>query len=198
MSTSSSTPGTARSRAGWLAGQAPQADPGAAAVIPRGHGRTINVGGIPGELLLDPAECDGDLEVHGQDVAPGQLIRAHVHADAAQWSVVTLGTLVFRIGSQTIERRAGEFAYRPAGVVHAVLNRTPEPARHVEGNMPGDGMLRYYERYAELAAGGPPDPEEVAGLAAAYGLFFDDGLTAELERAYHVSAAAPSGGGPRP
>jgi mannose-6-phosphate isomerase-like protein (cupin superfamily) len=199
MSTSSSsTPGMARSRAGWLAGQPAQAGPGAAVVIPQGGGAAINAGGMPGLMKIDPGSCGGALLMHEQDIAPMQLVRAHWHASAAQWSLVTRGTLMFRVGSQVHEVREGGFIWRPAAVVHAVWNPGPEPARQVEGNMPGHGMLRYYQRYAELAAAGLPDPEEVSALAAEYGVFFDPGLTAELERAYQVSAAAPSGGGTRP
>ena len=192
--TASSSSSVSRGRASWR-GRLPQADPGAVTVvIPQGDGAEINAGGMPGLVKIHPTACEGALLMHEQDIAPGQLVRAHRHATAAQWSLVTRGTLMFRVGRVTYEVREGAMIWRPLGLVHSVWNPGPETARQVEGNMPGDGMLRYYERFAELVSGGPPDPEEVTALAAAHGVFFDDDLTAELERAYQVSAA-PAGVG---
>jgi hypothetical protein len=157
-------------------------------VVPEGAGTAINAGGMPGLLRIDPAWCDGALLVHEQVIPPRRLVRAHVHADVAQWSLVTEGILMFRVGGENHRVEEGGFIWRPPGLVHAVWNPDARPARQVEGNMRGDVMLRFYERFAELARDGQPDPEEVAALAAAHGTYYHDELTAELEQAHQVSA----------
>jgi uncharacterized cupin superfamily protein len=162
--------------------------PGAAVMIAQGAGTQINAGGMPGLLRIDPGVCGGALLVHEQVVPPRRLVRAHWHAEVAQWGLVTEGTLMFRVGGESYLVEAGGFIWRPPGLVHAVWNPGLRPARHVEGNMPGDIMLRFYERFDELARDGQPDLEKIAALAAEHGTYYDDDLTRELEQAHQVSA----------
>jgi mannose-6-phosphate isomerase-like protein (cupin superfamily) len=162
--------------------------PAAAVVIPEGAGQEINAGGIPGLLRVHPGWCHGALLVHEQVIPPGRLVRAHWHADVAQWSIVTRGSLAFRVGDAEHLIGPGGFIWRPPALVHAVWNPGPGPARQVEGNMPGGDMLRFYERLAELAAG-QASAEEIAAIAGEHGTYYNDDLTAQLERDHQVSAA---------
>lgn len=189
-----------RTRAGWMS-MSPRtaaAPPAAPVVLARGAGPEINAGGMPGLVRVDPGWCRGALLMHEQVIPPGRLVRAHWHDEVAQWSVVTEGSLWFRVGAETYLVEQGGYIWRPPGLVHAVWNAGPGPARQVEGNMRGDVMHRFYERFAELTAGGDASPEEVTALAAAYGTHYDDPLTREIEQAGHVSAGLPAGTGPRP
>jgi uncharacterized cupin superfamily protein len=190
-----------RTRAGWMPMSArtlAAPPPAAPVVLAQGTGREINAGGMPGLIRVDPGWCRGALLVHEQVIPPGRLVRAHWHAEVAQWSLVTEGSLWFRVGAESYLVERGGYIWRPPGLVHAVWNAGPGPARQVEGNMRGDVMLRFYERFAELTADGPPDPEEITALAAAYGTHYDDPLTREIERSCHVSASLPAGSGRRP
>ena len=166
------------------------AGPTAAVFLPQGAGREINAGGLPGILKVDPAWSDGAPLVHEQVIPPGRLVRAHWHAHVAQWSVVTAGALMFRVGNAEYLVEEGGSIWRPANLVHAVWNPGTAPARQVEANVPGADMLKFYEQYADLAADGTPDPEETAALAAVYGTHYVESLTAELERTHQVSAAS--------
>jgi quercetin dioxygenase-like cupin family protein len=67
------------------------------------------------------------------------------------------GELIFQIDDERFTRRAGEFAFAPRNVVHALANRSDAEARYLLVCTPA-GLERLFAR-AEAAAQGvePPD-----------------------------------------
>ncbi len=179
--------------------------PGGAVVIPEGCGEVYNAGGIRALEMLPPGLCGGELWLIFEAIKPAELVRAHRHDDAAQFSIVTGelwdeqagdeggGELLFRVGAETRAVARGGLIFRPPGVDHALWNPGTRPVGQVEGSMRGDIMREYFSRYEELVEGGPAGPEETAALAAAYGITFNHDLTRELEQEHNVTAAP---GGP--
>ena len=189
------TGATSRTRAGYMAMQpSPARTLTGAVVYAQGAGDPVNAGGIPGLGKILPGTGGGDLLLIEEVIPAGKLVRAHVHREVTQWSLVTDGVLVFRVGDEEYPVGRNEFIIRPPGVVHAVWNPGPADARQFEGNMPGRGMLDFYRQFGALSAPGLLAPGELAELAAGYGTLYDDRLTAEIEAAHGVTAA---GGGPR-
>jgi quercetin dioxygenase-like cupin family protein len=169
----------------------PASTPGTdeAAYLPPGGGRLIESGGMPVTLKISPGMCAGQLMLHEQDIPPGMLVPAHLHQRAAQFSIVTEGTLCVLAGRDVYTLVKGAIIWRPAGMVHAVWNPDQEqPARQIEGSLPGNEMLGFFEDFAALTRSGHLTPEALARTAAPYGTFYDEDLTRRLERDQHVSA----------
>lgn len=55
----------------------------------------------------------------------------HVHEQAQESFVVLDGTLVFRIGGQTVEAPGGTFVLVPAGIEHTFVNPAATPATYL-------------------------------------------------------------------
>lgn len=166
-----------------------------AAFLQQGEGRKIIAGGMPVILKVSPDMSRGHLMLHEQDVPPGMLVPAHLHQRADQFSLVTEGTLCVLVGDEVYTLQAGAFVWRPAGTRHAVWNpdRT-RLARQIEGSLPGNEMLRFFEEFEALTLSGRLAPDELARIAAPYGTFYDEAMTGQIEQDHHVSAS----GGWRP
>lgn len=79
---------------------------------------------------------------------------------------------------------------KPRGVPHAFWNNSAHPARFVEIISP-PGFEQYFSEMAELlAAGGPPDFEEVARIAGRYGLTMHLEQLPDLMQRFNVSLGA--------
>lgn len=157
--------------------------------LPPGGGRLIESGGMPVTLKVSPGMCEGRLMLHEQDIPPGMLVPAHLHEQAAQFSIVTEGTLCVLVGRDVYTLVTGAFVWRPAGMVHAVWNPDRErPARQIEGSLPGNQMLGFFEDFEALTRSGHLTPAALAQVAAPYGTFYDEDLTRQLEQDHQVSA----------
>jgi hypothetical protein len=192
MSTSTGpTPAMRRGRPGYMAMQpaAPAGPAGAVVALPDGAGELIDAGGIAAVVKMSSGWDKLALDGVWEEIAPGRLIAAHTHAHTAQWSFVLSGTLVFRVGEEEHVVEAGGCIWRGAGTVHAVWNPGGDPARQLEFNIGGD-MISYFRRREQVIAAGAGQ-EEIRALAAAYGLTFDDPLTAAIEAGCGVSVNGP-------
>lgn len=164
---------------------------GGALRLAEGAGEPLDVGGIPGEIIMDPRWYPGAPLGVREVLRPGQLVQAHTHADVAQWSLVTEGTLVFLVGDTEYEAGPGEICWREPRVPHAVWNPSEkDPATQWEITCGGD-MLTYYLRRTELIAA-EANPQEILALARNYGLAFNPDMTAKIEAAHPgVSVTGP-------
>jgi quercetin dioxygenase-like cupin family protein len=67
------------------------------------------------------------------------------------------GELIFQVDDERFTRRAGEFAFAPRNVVHALANHSDADARYLLVCTPG-GVERHFARAAAAAEGvEPPD-----------------------------------------
>ncbi len=58
---------------------------------------------------------------------PGQEHQAHTHADQDKLYLVLAGSGEAQVGTETAEVSAGDLVFAPAGVLHGMKNRGPEP-----------------------------------------------------------------------
>jgi quercetin dioxygenase-like cupin family protein len=157
-------------------------------VLPPAAGTLIEAGQLPVTIKAAPEQTGGWLLVE-QEIPPGKLVPAHRHAEAAQWSYVTEGTLYVMAGGDVHAVEAGGWFIRPAGTWHAVWNPSKaETARHVEGTLPGQDVHGLFLRMEELLHVGRLTPAALTEAAAPLNTTYDPAVTAQIERDYGVSA----------
>jgi quercetin dioxygenase-like cupin family protein len=93
----------------------------------------------------------GAMGVIEQTVPPGALIAPHTHQNDV-WVHVLAGEIGVLVGEQTATAATGAWVLKPRGVMHAMWNSQPGPARVIEVLTPG-GSERYFEEIAALEPG---------------------------------------------
>ncbi len=146
-------------------------------LLPPGAGRRIAA-----MTLKAGAERSAIWSAFEAEVAPGFDVGAHLHEQAEEVFYVLdgeLDLLAFHPGAQasgdwrTWESRTGDTVMRggpgsfmlvPAGCPHAFFNPGSGPARMLFLVSPAGHEMYLQELSSLLAAGGPPDPAEIAAL----------------------------------
>ncbi|MGH7750247.1 MAG: cupin domain-containing protein, partial [Candidatus Dormibacteria bacterium] len=122
---------------------------------------------------LDGADTGGALSVVEHPFAVGALVPPHIHTREDEYSMVLEGEIGFRSGEREAVLGPGGYITKPRGELHAMWNAGRVPARMLEIISPA-GFEGFFREIADLVAAGPPPSEEMARIAAAYGLVFDD------------------------
>ena len=91
----------------------------------------------------------------------------HVHHFQDETFYVVEGALRFKIGEETLDLEAGDFAYIPRGIAHGYVNMRQEPVRGLGIFVPG-GFDRFMDEVGQLPPG-PPDPDKMRELGEKYG-----------------------------
>jgi len=94
------------------------------------------------------------------------------------------------VDQRQVVLEVGGYISKPRGELHTMWNPGLEPARMIEVITPGNGYERFYHDVADLAADGPPPREDLADLAATYGLTFDFRWIPELVEKYSLTPPA--------
>src|SRR5689334_23492322 len=145
----------------------------AGGVVRAGSGRTLMAGPVGAVLLVGP-EAAGGMSFLLHPLAPralGSPVHTHRHED--EYSLVLDGEIGVQLGDEVLTAGPGDLVLKPRGVPHAFWNATDEPARLLEIIAPG-GFASYFTRLGALfAAGGPPDPADLAAVAEEFGLDLD-------------------------
>jgi mannose-6-phosphate isomerase-like protein (cupin superfamily) len=156
-------------------------------VLP-GEGASIRMGALAADLLVPTAFSGGAYELHEQPVPPGVLVVPHTHAHQDQISLVTAGTLGVLVGDEEFVAPVGSCVLRPRGLVHALWNAGPEPARMIEVSSPGVGIEEFFRRFTDLTVAGGATSSAIAELARPYGITYRLDLAPALEERHGVSA----------
>jgi len=157
-------------------------------LVPPGGGAPIQLGALALDLLVPAAFSAGAYMLHEQPVPPGVLVVPHTHAHQDQISLVTTGTLGVLVGEQEFVVPAGGCVLRPRGIVHALWNTGPEPARMIEVSSPGTEIEEFFRRFTDLTAAGGATSPVIAELAHPYGITYHPDLVPALEERHRVSA----------
>jgi quercetin dioxygenase-like cupin family protein len=126
----------------------------------------------PGRDLVFKVTGDdtgGALDYFVVEVAPHGGPPLHVHHRQEETLHVLAGRFKVRIGDVTSVLERGGFAFMPAGIPHAFLNLTDEPAEVVVVYAPGGGH-RFYEELGPLTRDGEPSREDVAACFERHGM----------------------------
>jgi quercetin dioxygenase-like cupin family protein len=107
------------------------------------------------DVLLRSEETAGHVSVTEIVVpphSPGPPLHTH---DFDEAFYLLEGELIFQVEERLTTKRAGELAFAPRNVAHALANRTDAPARYVLVCTPA-GFERHWARSAAEAAGVQP------------------------------------------
>ena len=150
------------------------------------EGRSL-LGGFADYKLLGEA-TGGAFSVVEHNLPPGALgAPMHTHRDVDELSYVLEGEIGALIGEEEVHGGPGTFVLKPKGIPHTFWNAGPRPAKLLEVIWRA-GFERYFEELDQLlsAAGGQPDPAQIAQLAGRYGMEMDFASVPELMEKYGV------------
>jgi quercetin dioxygenase-like cupin family protein len=155
-------------------------------IVPAGSGRSVTLYGVRFDYKVEGGDSDGGMAVLETEIAPGALVKPHMHTKEDETSIVLAGTVGVRVGDEVREVTAGGYLFKPRGVPHALWNRGDAPATVAEIVVPA-GLERYFEELEPvLGQHGPEAARRFDELAERYGLVILDDWTAELEQTYGV------------
>jgi uncharacterized cupin superfamily protein len=160
-----------------------------------GTAETLALGGSSVTFLAPAELTDGRFSLTDSVLAPGFPGPVpHRHKRMVDAFLILEGTVTFRLGAETRTLGAGSFAMAPPGVVHTFANPGPEPARLLNLMVPG-GLEGYLREVAAL--GGPPDPAQMAAIAARYDFLPASGPPWAAGETALPAVVVPPGGGER-
>jgi quercetin dioxygenase-like cupin family protein len=111
----------------------------------------------------------GALDYFIVQVAPHGGPPLHVHHHQEEAIHVLSGRFKIRIGGELHTLDSGGFAYLPAGLPHAFLNLTGEPADLIVVYTPGGGQ-KFYEELGPATRTPTPDHDEIAAIFERHGM----------------------------
>ena len=136
-----------------------------------GDGETNDLFGDTYRVKAAGDETDNVLAVIEADLAPNSSgTPLHINTLEDENYYVIEGTLIFRIGEETIEAPAGSFVHIPKGVVHTHWNGTSERVRLLGVPAPA-GFERFFADLADLMSQMPPGPPDTSQIGALYGRY---------------------------
>ena len=138
-------------------------------VVRPGEGRAGELGSVGVVFKLWGHDTGGALSVVEHPFAVGALVPPHLHTREDEYSIVTQGKIGFRSGDREVVLGAGGYITKPRGELHAMWNAGTVPARMIEIISPA-GFEHLFRELADLVEAGPPPLDQVAELAARYGV----------------------------
>lgn len=149
-------------------------------LIGPGEGRQLG-GKFDVVVRVRAEHTGGVMAVIEETIPPGALITPHTHQNDV-WVHVLDGEIGVLVGEQTASAAPGAWALKPRGVLHAMWNTQPAPARVIEVLTPG-GSERWFEEIAGLR---PGDEEGFRASCERHGIEFhaDSPWLSELRERY--------------
>jgi quercetin dioxygenase-like cupin family protein len=118
---------------------------------------------------LTGEDTAGALDYFTCEVAPHGGPPLHVHHQQDETLHVLAGRFKVRTGDQHYTLDPGDFAYLPAGLPHAFLNLTDQPAELIIVFAPGGGH-RFFEELGPATRTATFDRDEVAAIFERHGM----------------------------
>jgi quercetin dioxygenase-like cupin family protein len=142
-------------------------------VVQPGEGQVGELGSIGVDFKLWGQDAGGVLSVVEHPFPVGALVPPHLHTREDEYSIVTQGEIGFRSGDREVVLAAGGYITKPRGEMHTMWNAGKVPARMIEIISPS-GFENLFHELSELLTAGPPELNEIGGLAERYGLQFGE------------------------
>lgn len=137
-------------------------------------GDEIRIGPLTIRFLLESEPPNGSVAMFAFDVPAGARVPVAHHHDAYEETIYGLeGVLTWTVGGQTTDVGPGDVLCIPRGVVHRFDNPHAADASMLAIVTPGLLGPSYFREVAavvDAAAGGPPDPAEIAAVMRRHGL----------------------------
>ena len=146
----------------------------AASVLGPQDGRAGDLASIGVRFMVSREESGGGFSLVEHPMPPRALgAPLHRHSREDEYSFVLEGRVGALLGDEVVYGEPGDLMFKPRGQWHTFWNAGDEPARLLEIISPG-GFEGYFEEMTELPLdAGPPDPAQIAAIAARYGLELD-------------------------
>ena len=139
-------------------------------VVQPGEGEERFLGTIGVVFKLFGEQTNGQVSIVEHPFPVGACVPPHLHTREDEYSIVTEGEIGFRSGDREVVLGAGGYITKPRGEAHTMWNAGQVPARMIEVISPAGFEQFFWGMGDLLAAGGPPDPADMAALAAEHGL----------------------------
>ncbi len=138
-------------------------------VVPAGRGKTLNVLGDEVVVVVGGADTAGAYAVVEQVSQPGSGPPLHMHLREDEGFYILEGEYEFRVGDEVVRAMPGTFLIAPRRTPHTFQCVGTRPGR-VQVIITPAGFENFFGDLSALSAAGPPDTEEVLGLARKYEL----------------------------
>ena len=144
-----------------------------ARVLGPADGRIGFLGSISVRFMIDGGESGGGFSLVEHPMSARALAAPlHRHTREDEYSYILEGRVGALLGDEVVYRAPGDLISKPRDQWHTFWNAGDEPARVLEIISPA-GFERYFEELVDLLAAGPPDPAQLAPLAARFDLELD-------------------------
>ncbi len=146
----------------------------AAKILGPADGTAVVLRAIGVRFMVGGDESGGGFSLVEHPMPPRALAAPlHRHAHEDEYSYVLSGRLGAQLGEEIVMAGPGDLVFKPRGQWHTFWNAGDEPARILEIISPA-GFENYFAELGDRPAGAPPPaPEEIAEVAARYGLELD-------------------------
>jgi mannose-6-phosphate isomerase-like protein (cupin superfamily) len=153
---------------GELAAQTMEAKP-ARMLGPR-DGKAGFLGSIGVRFMIDGLESRGGFSLVEHPMSARALAAPlHRHSREDEYSYVIEGRVGALLGDEVAVGAPGDLIFKPRDQWHTFWNAGDEPARLLEIISPA-GFEQYFAELVELGGSTQAEPQELAALAAKYGL----------------------------
>lgn len=158
-------------------------------ILEAGQGRLGWLGGLGVRFMIDGGVSAGGFALVEHPLKPHALAAPlHRHSREDEYSYVLKGKVGALLGDRVVYGGPGDLIHKPRAQWHTFWNAGDEGASLLEIISPA-GFEKYFEEIIELvgAAGGRPQPEKIAPIAARYGLELDPSTIPDLCREHGLT-----------
>jgi mannose-6-phosphate isomerase-like protein (cupin superfamily) len=146
-------------------------EPGGGTVLGPGEGTAFAVGTATSLFKATREATAGFFSLAEVTIQPGTSgPPPHSHRKLLDSFYVLEGTLTVHVDDEELDAPLGTYACAPPGVVHTFANRSSEPVRFLNLNMPGGWEDYIRDLAAVTPADGPPDPRVMGEVLARHDL----------------------------
>ncbi|MDQ2980895.1 MAG: cupin domain-containing protein [Actinomycetota bacterium] len=137
--------------------------------------------------MIDGLESGGGFALVEHPMSARALAAPlHRHSREDEYSYVVEGRVGALLGDVVLVGAPGDLIFKPRGQWHTFWNAGDEPARLLEIISPG-GFAQYFAELVELGGSTRAEPQDLAALAARYGLEVDPQSIPDLVRRFELT-----------
>jgi mannose-6-phosphate isomerase-like protein (cupin superfamily) len=138
-------------------------------------------------LMIDGIESGGGFALVEHPMSARALAAPlHRHSREDEYSYVVEGRVGALLGDEVLVGGPGDLIFKPRGQWHTFWNAGDEPARLLEVISPA-GFERYFVELVELGGSRRAEPQDLARLAARYGLETNPQSIPELVQRFELT-----------
>lgn len=166
-------------------------EPETAKVLAPKDGKAGFLGSMGVRFMVDGLESGGGFSLVEHPLSARALAAPlHRHSREDEYSYVVEGRVGALLGEEVVVGGPGDLIFKPRGQWHTFWNADNKPARLLEIISPA-GFEQYFAELVDLGGSTQADPQDLAALAARYGLEVDPQSIPELLRRFDLTIGEP-------